>query len=169
MTSINHGRIFDTKLKGTLPFLDDYFVDLSTLSLDKVRFDNVNRTLFVEVPEVFITPPNINLEKGTLNDIEGWWVSRSAARDLVNRAVKLANRKATEEAAKPENMEKARVEGRKRIANLLSIPLQATGRGELQGVRISVRFPTDGIRGGDPWDVGPTISEVLARNRDVQK
>lgn len=158
VTSVNRSWIFDSKLKATLPFSVDYFVDLSALSLDKVRFDKASRTLFVEVPAVRISEANINLAKGTLGDIEGWWVSRKASKALVNRAVKLANQTAAKESAKPENIEKARTEARQRISGLLEFPLDASGMGK---VRVVVRYPSDAGTIDERWDVSRSIQDVL--------
>jgi hypothetical protein len=158
VTSVNHGWIFDSKLKGTLPFSVDYFVDLSALSLEKFRYDKTSRTLFVHVPDVRIAEPNINLAKGSLGDIEGWWVSREASKALVNRAVKLANQKANEEAVKKENIEKARAEARQRISGLLDLPLQAAG---FKDVKVVARFPTEGSDEASYMDLSRSYNEVL--------
>lgn len=158
VTSIDRGPIFDSKLKATLPASVDYFVDLSAMSLAQVRFDQTTRTLFVEVPDVRIAEPNINLAKGKLGDIEGWWASRRASAALVNRAVKLANQKATEESAKPEFIEKARAEGRRRISHLLQLPLAASGMGSVRAV---VRYPSDAGKIDERWDESRSIQDVL--------
>ncbi len=158
VTSVDRGPVFDSKLKATLPASVDYFVDLSALSLDQVRFDKASRTLFVEVPNVRIAEPNINLAKGKMGGIEGWWVSRRASAALVNRAVKLANQKAAEESAKPELIEKAQAEGRQRISELLQLPLDAS---DMAKVRVVVRYPSDAGKIDERWDVSRSIQDVL--------
>lgn len=158
VTTVNRGWIFDSKMKARLPFSVDYFVDLSALPLEKFRYDKTSQTLFVQVPDVRIAEPNINLAKGSLGDIKGWWVSREASKALVNRAVKLANQKASQEAGKAENVEKARTEARQRISGLLELPLVASGMGS---VNVVVRYPSDGGKSDERWDVSRSIQDVL--------
>ena len=83
VTSVNQGSLFSSKLRGTLPFSVDYFVDLSGLSLDDVKYDPATKRLLVTIPDVRVAEPNIDLAKGRMGNAQGWWVSRQASQALV--------------------------------------------------------------------------------------
>ena len=68
---------------------------------------------------------------------EGFWVSRRASANLVNRALRLTNEKAKQNARKPEYVERARQEARNRIGALLETPLKAAG---FEDVKVVARF-----------------------------
>jgi hypothetical protein len=74
----------------------------------------------------------------------------------------MANGAAVREAQKPEHLAKARDNARAAIASMLETPLDVAGLGD---VKVVVRFPEDGVRDGERWDVSPSIEEVLARRR----
>ena len=158
VTSVDRGIIFDSRQKATLPFTVDYFVDLSGVGPEDARFDAKSRRLEIEVPEVRIANPNIDLTKGKVDDAQGFWVSRQASANLVRRALTLTRQQATRTAQKPEHVARAREEARKRIGSLLEMPLVASGQDDIQVV---VRFPADGHRDGEQWDVSPSIQDVL--------
>lgn len=159
VTSVDRGPIFKSTQRATLPFSIDYFVDLSNLDLEDARFDQETRTLLIEVPSVRIAQPNIDLTKGKVGTADGFWVSRRASANLVRRALNLTRDQAEKTARKPEHLQRARDEARNRIQRLLELPLKAAGQGDVQ---VLVRFPEDGVRDSERWDVGPSIEEVLA-------
>ena len=158
VTSVDRGIIFDSTQKATLPFTVDYFVDLSGVGPEDARFDANSRRLVIDVPEVRVADPNIDLTKGRVDDAEGFWVSRQASANLVRRALTLTRQQATTTAQKPEHVTRAREEARSRIGSLLEMPLKASGQDDIQVV---VRFPADGHRDGEQWDVSPSIQDVL--------
>ena len=159
VTSVDRGPIFKSSQRATLPFSVDYFVDLSQIDLEDARFDPNSRTLVVEVPNVRVAEPNIDLTKGTVGTAKGFWVSRRASAKLVGRALNLTKSQATKTANKPENLNKPTEEARVRIQRLLELPLNATGKSD---VRVVVRYPQEGRKNSERWDVGPSIQEVLA-------
>lgn len=153
VTSVDRGPIFKSEQRATLPFSVDYFVDLSKVDLKNTRFNPQSLTLMVEVPPVRAAEPNIDLTKGKVGTAEGFWVSRRASANLIGRALKLTGAQAEKTAAKPENMERARMEARQRINALLELPLRAAGYDD---VRVAVHFPGELAR--DPSYIDQSIS-----------
>jgi hypothetical protein len=162
VTSVDRGPIFSSEQRATLPFSVDYYVDLSKVDADDARYDPRSRTLTVEVPPVRIAEPNIDLTKGKVGTAEGFWVSRRASADLIRRGLTLTKAQAEKTAARPEHVERARVEARQRIQALLKLPLEAAG---LDDVSVAVRFA--GEPGGDPsyLDASITYNEAMEEAR----
>lgn len=160
VTSVDHGTIFNSKMKATLPYSVDYFVDLSGLGADDARYDPQTKTLMVKIPDVRIAEPNIDLTKGKVGEAEGFWVSRRASANLVNRTLKLTRAKAAENARKPEYVDRAKQEARDRIAALLDVPLKTT---RFDDVKVTVRFASD-EDADDPsyLDLSRPYNEVIA-------
>ena len=162
VTSVDRGPIFSSEQRATLPFSVDYYVDLSAVDLGDTRYNPQSRTLTIEVPPVRIAEPNIDLTKGKVGTAEGFWVSRRASADLIRRGLTLTRTQAAQTAARPENLQRAQVEARQRIQDLLKLPLDAAGHDE---VRIAVRFA--GEPGDDPsyLDASVTYNEAIAEAR----
>jgi len=160
VTSVNRGMFFDSKLDATLPYSVDYFVDLSGLGREDASFNPATRTLLVEIPDVRIAEPNVDLTKGKVGGAEGWWVSREASANLVRRALKLTREKADQNARKPEYVERAKKEARERISALLKLPLETTS---FKDVNVVVRFASEG-RTVDPSyvDLSTPYNEAIA-------
>ena len=160
VTSVNRGTIFDSKLQATLPYSVDYFVDLSSLGRDDARYDPATKSLLIEVPEVRVAEPHIDLTKGKVGEAEGFWVSRGASANLVSRALKLTREKADQNAREAENLERAKAEARARIAALLEVPLQTT---RFEDVNVVVHFAGD-ERASDPsyLDLSTPYDEAIA-------
>ena len=158
VTSVNQGSLFSSKLRGTLPFSVDYFVDLSGLSLDDAKYDPATKRLLVTIPDVRVAEPNIDLAKGRMGNAQGWWVSRQASQALVTRSVKLADAQAEATAREPGNLNRARDEGRARVAKLLELPLKAANVGD---VTVTVRYANEGTSSDERWDVSRSVQEVL--------
>ncbi len=158
VTSVNNGAVFQSKLNGTLPFSVDYFVDLSGLTLDDAKYDPQAKRLLVTIPDVRVADPNIDLTRGKMGNMQGWWVSRQASQALVTRSVKLADQQAQATASEPGNLAKAREEGRQRIAKLLELPLEAAGIGDID---VEVRYASEGGNTDERWDVSRSVKDVL--------
>jgi hypothetical protein len=158
--SVNQGEIFRTGQRSKIPFSVDYFVDLSAINQADVRYDGKTRTMIVEVSPVRVAAPNIDETGKIIIDREGWWTSRDAAEKLAIRASKLAGERATLAANDPTRLRAAQDSARRKVADLMRLPLNAAG---LDDVNIVVRFPTEGFRDGERWDVSPSIAEVLAK------
>lgn len=164
VTSIDPGR-FDflrSAQKVKLPYSIDYTVDLSGLGPDQYRWDRESRTLVVEAPNVVVGRPNIDESQRQTLATQGVFVSRRAADNLSRRAASQANRAAVAEANKPIHINRARENAREVIASMLRTPLEVAG---IDNVNVVVRFPQDGVRSTERWDVSPSIAEVLAERR----
>ena len=140
------------------PFAVDYFVDVRRLDPGDFRFDPGGRVLFVEVPDVVPGEPNVDHSRVTLDQTTGVYVSRDAMSELQRKVAATASGVVAEKARDPENMRKARENGRAAIAQLFGGALAAAGL----PVRIEVRYageprPDDGER----WDVSRSLEEVL--------
>lgn len=160
VTSVNRGTIFDSKLKATLPYSVDYFVDLSGLGPDDARYDPATHTLLIKIPDVRVADPNIDLTRGKVGEAEGFWVSRGASANLVNRALKLTRAKAGENARKPEYVGRAKQEARDRIAALLEVPLKTT---KFDDVKVVVRFASEeGADDPSYLDLSTPYNEAIA-------
>lgn len=161
VTSIDPGQfaILRSAQKVKLPFSIAYNVDLSGMTADRYRWDKDSRTLVVEAPDVTIGRPNIDEARRQTLATQGIFVTRGAADNLSRRAAQQANRAAVVEAAKPANIERARDNARKVIADMLGPPLKLSGMGK---VNVVVRLPQDRPATKEQWDVGPSIAEVLA-------
>ncbi|WP_324808598.1 DUF4230 domain-containing protein [Sphingomonas sp. LY29] len=164
VTSIDPGT-FDflrSAQKVTLPYSIDYTVDLSDMTPDQYRWDKESRTLVVEAPNVQVGTPNIDEARRRTIATQGIFVSRRAADNLSRRAAVQANRAATVEANKPEHFNRARENAREVIAGMLRTPMEVAGLGP---VNIVVRFPQDGVRNNERWDVSPSIADVLEQRQ----
>lgn len=164
VTSIDPGT-FDflrSAQKVTLPYSIDYTVDLSDMTPDQYRWDKESRTLVVEAPNVQVGTPNIDEARRRTIATQGIFVSRRAADNLSRRAAVQANRAATAEANKPEHFNRARENAREVIAGMLRTPMEVAGLGP---VNVVVRFPQDGVRNNERWDVSPSIADVLEQRQ----
>jgi hypothetical protein len=160
VTSIDPGR-FDflrSAQKVVLPYSIDYTVDLSGLGPDQYRWHRDTRTLIVEAPNVEVGRPNIDESRRRMLATQGVFVSRRAAENLSRRAAAQANRAAVVEANKPIHINRARENAREVISSMLRTPLEVAG---IDNVNVVVRFPQDGVRNSERWDVSPSIAEVL--------
>ena len=164
VTSVDPGSfpILRSAQKVKLPYSIDYSVDLSGLSTRNYRWDKKTWTLVVDAPAVTIGTPNIDEARRETLATSGLFVTRQAADNLSRRAAGMSNRAAVAEAGKPEHLAKARSNARTAIAALLQAPLGVAGLGD---VKVVVRFPEDGYRDSERWDVSPSIAEVLANHR----
>ncbi len=141
------------------PFDVDYFIDVRGLDTGDFRYDPASRTLSVEVPDVVPARPNVDHARVTLDQTSGVYVSRDAMAELQRRVASTASNVVAERARDPENIAKARENGRAAIARLFGGALSAAGL----PVRVEVRYagearPADGER----WDVSRSLEDVLA-------
>jgi hypothetical protein len=163
VTAVNHGTVFDTWQKSTVPYTVQYSVDLSKVSNSTSRYDDESKTLFVQIPAITVSPPNVDETRKVITGRGGIWTSREAAENLAARSSKLAVGAATASAFKPEKIKTAQEKARVKVDHLLETALGAIGK---KGVDVVVRFPSDGASDGDRWDVSPSIQQVLARDLD---
>ncbi|WP_030540106.1 DUF4230 domain-containing protein [Sphingobium sp. DC-2] len=146
-----------------MPYSVDYFVDLSGLSASDLEWDEGNRTLIVNAPDVKPGKPNLDEARRTLVRTSGLFVTREAGEALSRQASAHAEVRAQASARSPERMAQAREYGRAAIARLMDAPLSAMG---YDGARVLVTFPPERKNGNrEQWDVTTPINEVLANKR----
>jgi hypothetical protein len=144
------------------PYTVDYLVPLGGLSPRDFRYDEGRRVLFVAVPDVVVGPPNVDEANVTLDRTSGAIVSRDAMAELQKRASGTATRVVADKAREPENLRKARENGRAALERLFGGALGAAGL----PVRVEVRFAGEARRpDGEQWDLTRSLEEVLGNVR----
>ncbi|WP_375272023.1 DUF4230 domain-containing protein [Sphingomonas sp.] len=140
------------------PYEVDYFVDLRPLGPGDFRYDEQRRTLLVEVPDVVVGRPNVDEGNVTVDQTSGVFVSRDAMAELQRRASGTATRVVEAKAREPQNILKARENGRVALERLFAGTLAAAGL----PVTVEVRFAGE-ARGSDTtrWDLTRSLEEVL--------
>jgi hypothetical protein len=139
------------------PYDVDYFVDLRRLGARDFRYDQKRRTLLVEVPDVTVGKPNVDEANVTLDETSGLYVSRTAMAELQKRVSGTAQRVVADKAQSPENMRKARENGRAALERLFGGTLAAAGL----PVTVRVRFAGEPRTSDDQWDLTRSLEEVL--------
>jgi hypothetical protein len=144
------------------PYDVDYFVALGTLRPRDFRYDERRRTLQVEVPDVIVGTPNIDESRVTLDTTSGFLPPRGAMAELQKKVSARATTVVADKAREPENMRKARENGRAALERLFGGTLAAAGL----PVTVSVRFAGE-PRGADAqqWDLTRSLEEVLGDRR----
>ncbi len=140
------------------PYDVDYFVPLGALRPRDFRYDERRRTLLVEVPDVTLGAPNIDESRVTVDTTSGFMPSRTAMAELQKRVSAKATTVVAAKAREPENMRKARENGRTALERLFEGTLEAANL----PVRVEVRFagePRPDNR--DRWDMTRSLEEVL--------
>lgn len=140
------------------PYEVNYFVDLGALDTRDFRYDDRRKVLLVEVPDVVVGHADVDEANVTVDQTSGVYVSRDAMAELQKRVSATAQSVVTEKARSPENMAKARDNGRAALQRLFSGTLAAAGL----PATVQVRFageprPTN----GDQWDLTRSLEEVL--------
>lgn len=146
-----------------MPYSVDYFIDLGGLAARDLEWDEKNRTLIVNAPDVKPGKPNLDEARRTLVRTSGLFVTREAGEELSRRTSAHAQVRAEASARSPERMAQAREYGRAAVGRIMAAPLAAMGYGD---VRVIVTFPPE--RRNDKreqWDVTTPINEVLANRR----
>lgn len=150
------GGLLNSRRVMKAPFEVGYFVDLAKLDRGDFFWDQQSRTLTVKVPDVRIDPVNVDESRTTLDETSGLFVSRAAMAELRRRASGNARTSAAAEAARPENMARARENGRQALTALFERPLRVAG------VDATVKVQYDGQPADDPviWDRSRSLAEV---------
>ena len=159
VTAVDRGPIFTTSQTSKMPYSAHYSVDLARVSPSTVRYNESAKILFVELPEIAVSAPNVDEKKKIILRRTGVWTSRRAGERLAARATKLADAGARESINKPEKIERARENARRTVDQLLELSLGKAGNSD---VDVIVRFSGDSGRSREQWDVSPSIAEVLA-------
>ncbi|WP_277979716.1 DUF4230 domain-containing protein [Sphingomonas phyllosphaerae] len=143
------------------PYDVDYFVDLGALAPRDFRYDSRRRTLLVEVPDVVVGNPNVDESRVTLDTTTGFLPPRGAMAELQKMVSAKATAVVAAKAREPENMRKARDNGRVALERLFAGSLDAAGL----PVTVTVRFagePRDGS--SERWDLSRSLEEVLGNS-----
>ncbi|KQN92975.1 hypothetical protein ASE95_10270 [Sphingomonas sp. Leaf231] len=144
------------------PYDVDYFVALGSLRPRDFRYDERRRTLLVEVPDVVVGTPNVDESRVTLDTTSGVLPTRAAMAELQKRVSAKATDVVAAKAREPENLARARDNGRAALERLFAGTLEAAGL----PVRVEVRFagePRPDNR--DRWDMTRSLDEVLGNSR----
>lgn len=144
------------------PYDVDYFVNLGALRPRDFRYDERRRLLLVEVPDVIVGTPNIDESRVTLDTTTGFLPPRGAMAELQKKVSAKATTVVAAEARKPENIRKARENGRAALERLFEGTLEAANL----PVRVEVRYA--GEAQGDRrerWDLTRSLEEVLGNAR----
>jgi hypothetical protein len=143
------------------PYDVDYFVNLGALGPRDFRYDSRRRTLLVEVPDVVVGTPNVDESRVTLDTTTGFLPPRGAMAELQKMVSAKATNVVAAKAREPENMRKARDNGRAALERLFAGSLDAAGL----PVTVTVRFagePRD--RSSERWDLTRSLEEVLGNS-----
>jgi type II secretory pathway pseudopilin PulG len=167
VTSVDPGlfEALRSSQRATLPYSVQYTMDLSGLDLDDFRWDANSRTLTVVAPDVAPGEPNIDESRREVQRTSGLFVTRQASENLSRRAAGLATGAAARRARSPEEMRKARENGRRALERLIELPLAAAN---ITNVDVVVRYAHEGGRSDERWDVSPSIADVL-RNAEAAR
>ena len=137
-----------------------YELDLSKLQPSDVRWDGSSHTLTVQLPEVEIAGPDIDLNaireyggSGVLSAL----TNANQQLDQTNRARAVADLRKQATAAVP--MRLARQAARQAVERSFAMPLLAAG---LKYAKVVARFPTDGSQDPSYIDLSTPYDEAIA-------
>ena len=158
------GGLVSSQRTLILPGEVRYELDLSGLEVEDVRWDEAKRTLSVDLPEIEISGPEIDLaalrEYGG-DGLLGKITDANEALDERNRRRAIADLRQQAAGAVP--MRLARHAAREAIERSFALPLRAAG---YEDVRVVATFPTDGRPGdGEVLDQSRSVEEVLSERR----
>jgi hypothetical protein len=136
-----------------------YEVDLAKLQNDDVTWDKSNRTLRVQLPEMEVAGPDVDIN--AVKEYGGGGVLSALTNanqqlDQANRdrAVQDLRRQATSQVP----MQLARQAARAAVARSFAMPLLAAG---FKDVRVVARFPTDGAEDASYIDLSTPYEEAI--------
>ena len=125
-----------SKQVAVIPARVDYTLDLSTMTRDRLAWNQEAKTLSVLLPPLKVTRPNLDEARAQYLR-EGVFITREAQDKLNRNTTRLAEQQATTQAANPVLMALAKSAAKDAIRQNLAIPLQVAGYGE---VTVNVRF-----------------------------
>jgi len=124
-----------------------YELDLAKLQPNDVKWDAGSQTLSVQLPEIEIAGPDVDLsaareygEGGVLSAL----TDSEDQLDRTNRNTAVADLR--KQAMAPVPMRLAREAARQAVERSFAMPLQAAG---FENAKVVAKFPTDGTRDGD--------------------
>jgi hypothetical protein len=125
-----------SKQVAVIPARVDYTLDLSAMNRERLKWNEENKTLDVQLPALTLSRPNLDEARAQYLR-EGVFITREAQDKLNRNTTRLAEQQATTNAANPVLMNLARAAAKDAIRQNLAIPLQVAGYGD---VTVRVRF-----------------------------
>lgn len=146
-----------------------YELDLGKLEPGDVQWDASSKTLKVELPEIEIAGPDVDLTKAREYGSSGLLGAVTDSRtqlDQANRAAAVADLR--KQAMAPVPMRLAREAARQALQRSFAMPLQAAG---FKDAKVVARFPTEGTTGDERITSSLTYNEAIeqARQRQAQQ
>lgn len=153
------GYFFPNQQNTLAPYSVGYSLDLSRVDRASYRWNARRKMMFVELPDVAVEPPNIDLSRARSAQ-SGLFVSRTCGLAMQQQVADRLRAKADQRARRADYVVKARGWARAAVGNLVQTPLVAAG---IEDVTVQVRFPGDPRPAdGKAWDRSRSIDEVLA-------
>ena len=153
------GGLMTSERTLVLPGDVRYELDLSKLEPDDVKWDASRSTLRVQLPEVEIAGPDVDLgaareygEGGVLSAL----VNADETLDQANRAAAVADLRKQAQAEVP--MRLARQAARQAVERSFAMPLLAAG---FKDVKVVARFPTEGTDEASYVDLSTPYEEAI--------
>jgi hypothetical protein len=149
--------VFANGQRTVAPFAVAYSVDLKGVDRSRFRWDAAGHTMFVELPDVQVEPPAIDIAKARSSQ-SGVFISRACGLAMQGQIAGRLQAAAGERAHRADHLAEARASARSAVAALVQAPLAAAGVGQ---VTVRVRFPFDPQPNDQHWDVSRSIDDVL--------
>jgi len=146
-----------------------YELDLAKLQPGDVSWDASTKTLSVQLPEIEIAGPDVDLTKAREYGSSGLLGTVTDSRtqlDQANRAAAVADLRKQASAGVP--MRLAREAARQAVQRSFAMPLQAAGFAD---AKVVARFPTDGTTGDERITASLTYNEAIeqAKRRQAEQ
>lgn len=161
VTSASQNRLgLSTERTLILPGNVRYELDLSKLTQDDVKWDKGSKTLSVQLPDVEIAGPDVDLasarEYGS-GGILATFTNAEQALDQANRAKAVADLRAQAKGEVP--MRLARQSARQAVERSFAMPLRAAG---FSDAKVVARFPGEEPADPSVWDVSTSYENAIA-------
>ena len=160
VTSAQTSRLgFSTERTLILPGDVRYELDLSKLSQKDVKWDGGSNTLSVNLPDVEIAGPDVDLAHAREYGSGGVLATLTNAEeslDQANRAKAVADLRNQARGEVP--MHLAREAARQAVERSFAMPLKAAG---FSNAKVVARFPEEGTADPSYWDVSTSYNEAM--------
>lgn len=160
VTSAQTSRLgFSTERTLILPGDVRYELDLSKLSQKDVKWDGGSNTLSVNLPDVEIAGPDVDLAHAREYGSGGVLATLTNAEeslDQANRAKAVADLRNQAKGEMP--MHLAREAARQAVERSFAMPLKAAG---FSNAKVVARFPEEGTADPSYWDVSTSYNEAM--------
>ncbi|HWJ58232.1 MAG TPA: DUF4230 domain-containing protein [Sphingomicrobium sp.] len=136
-----------------------YELDLAELRPNDVRWDSASHTLSVQLPEIEVAGPDVDLAAAREYGAGGVLSALTDSEDQLDRT----NRQAAvadlrKQASAPVPMRLAREAARQAVERSFAMPLQAAGFAD---AKVVAKFPTEGTQDGERITASRSYNEVL--------